>query len=81
MLLLTELLKVKDEIKEESKGKGKGNNYLWKKEIMESKSVQEIGKLSDGKQYRKWLTKMKNLFDRSPPWWKANGRISRDDER
>ena len=48
----TEMLKLQDE----QKGKGKGNNW-WKKEIMESKSVQEIGKLSDGKGYRTWLTK------------------------
>ena len=58
-----EMLKIQDE----SKGKGKGGKNYWKKEIMESKSVQEIGRLSDGKQYRKWLTKMKNLFDQARP--------------
>ena len=57
-----EMLKIQDE----SKGKCKGKNW-WKKEIMESKWVQEIGKLCDGKGYRIWLTKMKNLFDQARP--------------
>ena len=61
----TEMLKLQDE--QLQKGKGKGNNSWWKKEIMESKSVQEIGKLADGKGYRTCLTKTKNLFDQARP--------------
>ena len=59
----TELLKVQDEMK--GKGKGKSNNFFFKKEIMESKAIQEITKLSDGTGYRKWLNKMKNRLEQA----------------
>ena len=60
----TELLRIQDEAK--GGGKGKSNTYF-KKEIMESKAIQEIGKLATGTGYRKWLTKTKNLFEQARP--------------
>ena len=48
------------------KGRGKGNNFF-KKEIMDSKAVQEIAKIANGTGYRKWLTKTKNLFEQAQP--------------
>ena len=37
----------------------------WKKEIMESKAIGQIDRLVDGKKYRQWLSKFKNLFDQA----------------
>ena len=37
------------------------------KSILESKAMQEVGKLSDAKQYRQWCKKMKNAIEQSRP--------------
>ena len=37
----------------------------WKREIMESKAIGQIDRLADGKKYRQWLSKFKNLFDQA----------------
>ena len=61
----TELLIIQDEAN--GSGKGKSNICSWKKEIMESRAIQEITKRSDGTGYRKWLNNMKNLLEQARP--------------
>ena len=48
-----------------SGGGGKGDGYF--KPILESKAIQDIGKLTDAKSYRTWSRKMKNAIEQTRP--------------
>ena len=46
---------------------GFGGSGQWSKPILESKAVQDIGVLLEGKRYRRWNMKLKNAVEGSRP--------------
>ena len=45
--------------------RGKGDDYSYKKSVLEGKALQDVGEVIDAKTYRQWNRKMKNALEQT----------------